>query len=172
MSRRSLNSAISALLLCATMFAATSEAQRRRKPHIKPSSKTIATVAFCEIINHPELYDKRVVRTEAISAIGVESAVLYDPQCSTDTTRTWVTSDAAWEKADKKLQKAYLDLLFDENNGRIPRGHSGRARAILIGRFEASNKNGYGHLNQYRYQFAIMGIEKVEKVPEDIPYWP
>jgi hypothetical protein len=172
MSRRSLNSVVSILLLCATLFAATIEAQRRRKPQIKPSSKTVTTVAFCELISHPQLYDKRVVRTEAISAIGVESAVLYDPQCSTDVSRTWVTNDAAWEKADKKLQTAYLDLLFDENNGRFPRGRSGRAKVVLIGRFEASNKNGYGHLNQYRFQFAIMGIEKVERVPEDVPYWP
>lgn len=172
MSRRSLNVIIGGLLLCAILFAATADAQRRRKPPIKPASKTVTTVAFCELISHPELYDKRVVRTQAISAIGVESAVLYDPQCSKEETRTWVTHDAAWEKADKKLQKAYLDLLFDENNGRFPRGHSGRAKAVLTGRFESSNKNGYGHLNQYRFQFAIMGIEKVESVPEDVPYWP
>ena len=171
MSRQALNSIIGVLLLCAMVFAATGEAQRKRKPQVKPVSKT-PTVAFCELIRHPERYDKRLVRTEAISAIGVESAVLYDPQCSTEGTRTWVTYDDGWEKADKKLQKAYLDLLYDENNGRIPRGHSGRAKVVLVGRFEASNKNGYGHLNQYRFQFSMMGIEKVERVPEDVPYWP
>lgn len=159
------------LLLCATALVVTGDAQRRHKPRIKPSSK-VPTVAFCELISHPELYDKKVVRTEAISAVGIESQVLYDPQCSTAETRVWVTQDAAWEKADKKLQAAYLALLFDENNNRIPRGRSGRAKAVLTGRLEASNKNGYGHLNQYRFQFVIMGIEKVEKVPEDVPYWP
>jgi hypothetical protein len=171
MAKRFLSVTPGVLLLCALLLAVSVEAQRRRKPGIKPSSKT-ATIAFCELISHPELYDKRVVRTEAISAIGIESAVLYDPQCSTEETRTWVTHDAAWSKADKKLLMAYNALLFDENNGRVPRGHSGRARAVLIGRFEASDKNGYGHLNQYRFQFVIMGIEKVESVPEDVPNWP
>jgi hypothetical protein len=159
------------LLLCATALAVTGVSQRRHKPRIKPSSRVL-TVAFCKLISHPELYDKRIVRTQAISAVGVESQVLYDPQCSTEETRVWVTHDAAWEKADKKLQAAYFALLFDENNNRIPRGRSGRAKVILKGRLEASNKNGYGHLNQYRFQFAIMGIEKVERVPEDVPYWP
>lgn len=173
MNRRALSviAVVLLLLLCATPLAVTGDAQRRHKPRIKPSSKVL-TVAFCELISHPELYDKRVVRTEAISAIGVESQVLYDPQCSTAETRVWVIHDSAWEKADKKLQAAYFALLFDENNNRIPRGRSGRAKAVLIGRLEASNKDGYGHLNQYRFQFAIMGIEKVERVPEDVPYWP
>lgn len=169
MSRRFSSVIISVLLLCATALAVGEDAQRRRKPKIKSK---VTTVAFCELISHPELYSKKIVRTEAISAIGIESQVLYDPQCSTKETRTWVTQDAAWEKADKKLQKAYFDLLFDENNNRIPRGRSGRAKVVLIGRLEASNKNGYGHLNQYRFQFVIMGIEKVERVPEDVPYWP
>lgn len=173
MNRRRLSAMVAVLLLlfCATMLVVTSYAQRRHKPRIKPSSK-VPFVAFCELISHPELYDKRVVRTEAISAIGVESQVLYDPQCSTEETRVWVIHDPAWEKADKKLQAAYFALLFDENNNRIPLGHSGRAKAVLVGRLEASNKDGYGHLNQYRFQFAIMGIEKVERVPEDVPYWP
>jgi hypothetical protein len=169
LSRRSLNATISVLLLCVAALAATGDTQRKHQPRIK--SKT-PTVAFCELISHPELYGNKVIRTEAISAIGVESAVLYDPRCSTPETRTWVTQDAAWEKADKKLQAAYFALLFDKNNGRIPLGHSGRAKVVLTGRFETSNRNGYGHLNQYRFQFAMMGIEKVERVPEDVPYWP
>lgn len=173
MKRRAPKAMIAALLLllCAMALVVSSSAQRRHKPRIK-SSSNVPTVAFCELISHPQLYDKRIVRTEAISAIGMESQVLYDPQCSTEETRVWVTHDAAWEKADKKLQAAYFALLFDENNNRIPRGHSGRAKVVLTGRFEASNKNGYGHLNQYRFQFAITGIEKVERVPEDVPYWP
>lgn len=172
MNRHALSAMVAVLLLlCATAFIVTSDAQRRRKPGIKPSANA-PTIAFCELISHPELYDKRIVRTEAISAIGMESQVLYDPQCSTEETRVWVIHDAACEKADKKLQAAYFALLFDENNNRIPRGRSGRAKAVLTGRFEASNKNGYGHLNQYRFQFAIMGIEKVERVPEDVLYWP
>lgn len=171
MNKRLLTTLIGTLLFCVLVFPLMGEAQRRRKPKSKPLAAT-PTVAFCELISHPELYDKRVVRTEVISAIGIESAVLYDPQCSTEETRTWVTYDSAWSKTDKKLQTAYNDLLYDENNGRIPRGHSGRARAVLVGRFEASDKNGYGHLNQYRFQFVIMGIEKVWKVDEGVPYWP
>jgi len=171
MNRRRLSMMVGTLMLCAMALAAPVDAQRRRKPGNKPSSKT-PTVAFCELIRHPELYNNKVVRTEAISAVGIESQVLYDPQCSTEETRTWVIHDAAWKKQDKKLQAAYFGLLFDKNNNRIPRGRSGRAKVVLTGRLEASNKDGYGHLNQYRFQFAIMGIEKVERVPEDVPYWP
>jgi|GEM_PF-1969118 len=171
MNKRLLAMLIGTLLLCAFALPLTGDAQRRRKPKGRPTPAT-PTVAFCELIRHPQRYDNHVVRTEAISAIGVESAVLYDPQCSTAETRVWVTHDSAWSLADKKLQTAYNNLLYDENNGRIPRGHSGRARAVLVGRFEASNKDGYGHLNQYRFQFVIMNLEKVEKVGEDIPYWP
>lgn len=141
-------------------------------PKIAAEEKNPPTVAFCELIKHPELYDNRIVRTQAISAIGFESQVIYDPQCSTKETRVWAGSAESSVKSNEEAPKIYFALLYEKNPQRYPLGRSGRARATLVGRFEASKADGYGHLNQYRFQFGIMRIEKAEKVADDVPNWP
>lgn len=164
-------SRIPSLLFCALALAFPIAAQREPAPKRARGAKT-PTIAFCKLIEQPRLYDNRVVRTEAISAVGMESQVLYDPRCSTAETRTWVVSAASVGESNREVSKVYYALLFDKENNRYPVGRSGRARAMLVGRFEASDKNGYGHLNQYRFQFVIMRIEKAERVADDVPYWP
>jgi hypothetical protein len=131
-------------------------------------SSDTPTVAFCDLVRDPNRHDGQVVRTEAIVAVGFEVAILYDPKCGDSEKRAWYDFDQSSYQPDEKGWKSLRELLFPASKERA-RHYSGRAKATMVGRFDASDKNGYGHLNQYHFQFTIMRVERAEAVPSDVP---
>lgn len=153
-----------ALLACTTQTATLKDASAEDKK----SSADPPTVAFCDLVGDPNRYDGKVVRTQAVVAVGFEVGIVYDPKCGDREKRAWYDFDQATYQPDEKGWKALRGLLFPES--KEGSGHyRGRARATMVGRFDASAKNGYGHLNQYHFLFTIMRVEKAEAVPSDLP---
>ena len=71
----------STLILLLIAFMPSARAQTR---HAEPKS-TVRTVSFCDMLRDPQLYDKQVIRLEAIFTRGGEDWVaIYCPACSTD----------------------------------------------------------------------------------------
>ena len=132
------------------------------------SSSDPPTVAFCDLVRDPARYDGKVVHTEAIVAVGFEVGIIYDPKCGDSEKRVWYDFDMSTYNENEKGWKALRQLLFpksEEQHGR----YTGRAKATMIGRFDASDKNGYGHLNQYHFKFTIKRVERAEAVPSSVP---
>jgi hypothetical protein len=155
----------SSLFLLTLVYAACTDQTARMDND--PSSDTPA-VDFCDLVRSPSRYDGKVVRTEAIVAVGFEIAIVYDPKCGDHNKRAWYTFDESSYQPDEKGWKSLRELLFPSSNQRS--GHyNGRAKATMVGRFDASDKNGYGHMNSCRFQFTIMRVERVQAVPSDVP---
>lgn len=152
------------LSACAAQSVGTNNASI---PDNKSSSEPPA-VAFCDLVRDPARYDGKVVRTSAIVAVGFEVAIVYDPKCGETEKRAWYDFDMSSYNPEEKGWKALRQLLFPESKEQKGR-YGGRARATMIGRFDASDKNGYGHLNQYHFQFTIKRVERAEAVPGDVP---
>ena len=155
-------------LLMLALFACTTQtATSEDKTAEDNKSSDPPTVAFCNLVGDPNRYDGKVVRTQAVVAVGFEVGIVYDPKCGDREKRAWYDFDHATYQPDEKGWKALRALLFPES--KEGSGHyRGRARATMVGRFDASAKNGYGHLNQYRFLFTIMRVEKAEAVPNDL----
>jgi hypothetical protein len=117
------------------------------------------TVAFCELVRNPTRFDKKIVRTQAIFYVDAESQALYDPTCDDENTATWVDHDASYIYSDEAVIKTLKDILCQTRPCTI-----GKAYITVVGRFEGPNDTGYGHLNGYRFRFAMMRIEKAESV--------
>lgn len=150
------------LTLTVLLACTTQKADIRSKPEADPP-----TVAFCDLVADPTHYDGKVVRTEAIVAVGFEIGIVYDPKCGEQQQRAWYDFDESTYKPDEPGWKALRSLLFPEKRGA---GHyRGRAKAIMIGRFDASKQNGYGHMNGYHFLFTIMRVERAQSVPSDVP---
>jgi hypothetical protein len=49
----------------------------------------IHTIPFCELVSHPEQFDNKVVRTEAVFHVNLEKQTLSDPSCSVGNVRVW-----------------------------------------------------------------------------------
>jgi hypothetical protein len=117
------------------------------------------TVAFCDLVSNPKLYDKKMVRMQAIAVGTSELQFLYDPECNGK--EAWI--DLEFD-SQETLEKVWP--LLDFSLGRhAPR----RAKVTVVGQFDGPNKEGYGHLNSFRFHFRVMAVEKAEAVPAAVP---
>ena len=154
-----------ALFACSTQTARSNNNATGddKKPGADPP-----TVVFCDLVGNPNRYDGKVVRTEAIVAVGFEVGIVYDPKCGDREKRAWYDFDQSTYQPQEKGWQSLRSFLFPES--KQGSGHyRGRARAIMVGRFNASAKAGYGHLNGYHFLFTIMHVEKAAAVPDDLP---
>jgi hypothetical protein len=93
-------------------------------PAKSPSSpfiKDVPTVAYCELMQHPELYDQKTIRTKAIYRYGYEWSQLYCPNCLT-LGDTWVD----FEESIKLCTKSTVSKKIGDN------GFRGRTVEVLI----------------------------------------
>ena len=130
---------------------------------VKPTPLVIPeaqTVAFCDLVSSPQLYNQKIVRTEAIAArMTFEVVFLYAQKCN--------------------HSEAWMDFEFDNNKAYetlaplmpVGRDDQGQVNVTIVGRFDGPSKEGYGHLNASRFHFLIMAVEKAEAVPPEVP-WP
>lgn len=119
------------------------------------------TVAFCEIVRNPKQHVAKLVRTHAIVGAGREIQFIYDPSCYGKNTLIWI------ETENKEASIALYDAL-EAHQGDYG---SRRVNGVVVGRLEGPSKEGYGHLNGFKYQFVITAVESVEAVPPEVP-WP
>ena len=127
----------------------------------------VSSVCFCELVKHPELYDGKVVRVEAIYYSNFESSLLYDPLCSGDDNFVAPNLKCDTDKSCKELtEKVDKENVGDPFSGM-------RTRLVMIGTFKngrTSNPH-YGKQNSIRFEFLISSIEKAKSVPPDTT-WP
>jgi hypothetical protein len=124
----------------------------------KTPSMEVQTVAFCDLIRQPELYDHKTVRVTAIYRYGAEWSQLYCLDCIT-AGATWVDLDDSFAKnTDSKLAKK-----IGEN------GFRGRTvRVVAVGEFYGSGGR-YGHMGSYRYKFQMSRLEQATIILNDSP---
>ena len=135
-------------------------------PHIEESDSSgsiarltaVPTVAFCDLIHNPKLYDKKIVRITAIYRYGYEWSQLYCLDCI-DAGATWVELDDSFAtNTNSKLANK-----IGEN------GFRGRTvRVVAVGEFYGSG-GGYGHMGSYRYKFRISRLEQATIILNDSP---
>src|SRR4051812_26867116 len=46
------------------------------------TSNNLPTVSICALVREPDLYDRKLIRLDAIYAVNFEWVVLYDPRCT------------------------------------------------------------------------------------------
>lgn len=151
-------------------------------PQDKMLSQQLETVSLCELTQHWEKYDHKVVRIEVIYRVGNETSEVYDPNCPTSDHTAWVylRPYGSTSPDPPELQKRLGELLTK----------NGRARIAVVGRFDGPKRvdippdtspkladlmrsvnSRYGHQNHWKFQFTFSKIEKVEAVPSTEP-WP
>jgi hypothetical protein len=115
------------------------------------------TVGFCDLVQQPERYDRKLVRTKATVVVdNYENAFLFSSECKNRGTYTHfrVESDQARQSLDAALRP-------------FIKGKVSGADVTIVGQFLGPNKEGYGHLNRYRFEFLIKKVEKAEqRVPD------
>lgn len=134
--------------------------------------------SLCELTEHPEKFDGRLVRTSAI-LVGGEGMKLYDPRC------TWLKGNVAGEEVAGV--EARSDRRAFRRAGRLLARH-GRVRVTVLARFHGpreleipetatpqlrsmlqGRERWYGHLDCCRTMLEIVAVESAEKVAPRTP---
>jgi len=113
----------------------------------------IVTVSYCDLIQNPGAYDRKIIRTTAIYRFGFEWAELYCLNCYDGNHRTWVDFEDELCRHSKKIKS---------------HGSIGRTVAVqLVGTFYGSGGR-YGD-GGYHYKFVVRCIEAVKTLANDSP---
>ena len=114
-------------------------------------------VGFCELVSNPARYNNKIVRTEAVFWSNKENVALYSLDCDDPNKNAWAEFDESYVYTNESVQKKLVEVL-------CPRTQCPVSKAVvgIVGRFEWPNEQGYGHLNDYRFRFSIMRVEKAE----------
>jgi hypothetical protein len=124
-------------------------------------SREVPNVGFCDIERDPGRYAGKLARTRAVLAVGLETQHIYDPSCLDKNTLLWFEAD------NLEVSRA-LDEGFEAHRGGR---RATRVNAMLVGRIDGPSAEGFGHLNGFEYQFAIMAVGQVSAVPPEV-VWP
>lgn len=118
----------------------------------------VPTIAYCDLIRNPELYDQKTVRVRAIYRYGSEWSELYCLECL-NAGQTWVDFDNSFKS---RTPSSVVRKLGDN-------GFKGRTVSIVaVGKFYGSS-GGYGHMNGYRFKFEVNSVENAEIILSDSP---
>jgi hypothetical protein len=140
---------------------------------VSTTTADIPTVAYCDLIRNPSLYDHQVIRTKAYYVGGFEVSGLEDQRC--DSRRSvHVAFDEPYKSHTKKSVLEDWDRIFNsphvtKDGGRV-RADSGRAEVIIVGEFQSpprpidrgDEEYEIGWKGGDKYQFIIQSIEDVK----------
>jgi hypothetical protein len=123
-------------------------------PHnISGQASMRATVLFCEMVSHPEIYASKVISTEALVRPLFHSLAFYDPMC------------LPTEENNVSTQMVLPDSFTSTKFGRelsklLRRGRAARVR--VLGRFDATG-GPYGQEGN-KFRFVVERIDSAIEV--------
>ena len=127
------------------------------------SDDPVATVTYCELIKHPKRFHNKVVRVTAIFERQFERSSLSD-EAGCDSGKVGAGQSDTWVSHDKSF---VID--GDSEQAKLNESVSGFGKwwLVAVGRFRrAEGSQRFGHLRCCKYDFALMRIEKSEKVAD------
>ncbi|CAN5363704.1 hypothetical protein BH10ACI1_BH10ACI1_19410 [soil metagenome] len=139
----------------------------------------IPTVAYCDLVLEPALYDNKVVRVKANYFVAFEGSIMSDSAC--DGKQTWVKFDNDIEKSTPRKIWKKFDHWTDASAVRNKRGGidypSREVIVMWVGLFQGVKATqtigkltlslGFGHMNGFDFQFTAQKVEAVSKVASD-----
>jgi hypothetical protein len=119
---------------------------------VKPDSADLTnaqTVAYCEILNHPEAFKNKLIRVRALYETDFELAAITAPSCSTATPMTWVEFEKGWEHRTRWRVRRAIG------------GQQWRVQmdVVIVGIFRTDGD--YGHMDMYPFLFDVYKVESI-----------
>ena len=122
----------------------------------------VPTVTYCELMKNPKRYHDKVVRVNALFTRDFEVSALHDEDDCTKGKPDDASLSSTWVGHDKAF---VMEGDSDEAKTNQEVSGFGRWRIQAVGRFRrAEGDQRFGHLACCKYSFALMKIEKSEKL--------
>ena len=125
-------------------------------------SSDIPTIAFCYLIQNPDLYHGKEVRFRATYLANFQVAAFGDPNCTTKANRTWAEFDGTSIKA------AATSEIFRKVEEQILCGRCGvdkdwRETEMLVTGILDGSDTGHGRLGKYRFRVMVNNVEEISE---------
>jgi hypothetical protein len=143
------------VLLAAVLACSSSGANQAKAAH--RAFDEIPTVAFCEMIRHPQFYFDKTLRLAATYRVGFETAYLKDEQCVASYRIKIGVGFVQSDDRQRDVIRRDVDKIMSGAYG------NGRARVTVVGMLRNSPDKWFGG---YRYRFDIMRFEDISR--EDV----
>ena len=121
----------------------------------------VQDIAFCDLLNKPDLYDGKEVRFRAKYISTYEVSTLVDSNCPNKQKRVWVEFDDASVK--RSTRPNVLRKVEDQIYCCMWAGLSSirETEMQVTAVFHKPNKQGYGHSNEYCYMVTIKSVQEI-----------
>ena len=126
------------------------------------ADEPVATVTYCELMKDPKRYDDKVIRVKGILGRNFEVSSLSGEEDCSKGNPDYLTQTATWVS----YYKTYVEDGDSEEakNNRNVSGF-GRWSITAVGKFRVGEgPERFGHLACCKYDFALIRIEKSEKL--------
>ena len=122
----------------------------------------VATVTYCELMKNPKRYHDKVVRVNALFSRNFEVSSLHDEEDCTKAKQDYTSQSSTWVGYDKTFA---MEGDSDEAKKNQDVSGFGTWWITAVGRFRrAEGDQRFGHLACCKYSFALMKIEKSERL--------
>lgn len=122
----------------------------------------VATVTYCELMKNPKRYHDKVVRVNALFSRNFEVSSLHDEEDCTKGKPDYTSQSSTWVGYDKTFA---MEGDSDEAKKNQDVSGFGTWWITAVGRFRrAEGDQRFGHLACCKYSFALMKIEKSERL--------
>jgi hypothetical protein len=101
---------------------------------------------YCDLVRDGRTRNNEIVRVRGIYSSNMENSALDDPACRSEDSWTWVEAEP------------YSNFMAHA----VALKRTQPAEVILVGRFSGPNKEGFGHLNGYRYQLIVINVDDIK----------
>jgi hypothetical protein len=146
------------LLTCSSSMGSQPRLPAHQAQDTPDSGDEILTVAFCEMINHPQLYFEKTLRLTATYRVGFEAAYLIDEQC----VLSYRVKIGVGFVSTGERQRDVSDVIRGDVDKIMSGAYgSGRARVTVVGVLRnLPDRTGFGG---YKYRFDIMRFEDISR---------
>ncbi len=138
------------------------EIEPTRSATIISGLREIPTVSFCELVSHPDAYERKTVRVRATFISNFESNLLFDPKCSGKKNMVWFMLDCETDATcDVLRQTLTSNLQGDPFSGE-------QGDFLFIGQLKFPKPGQrFGVQGGFRLGFSVSQIEQVDSVKPD-----
>jgi hypothetical protein len=108
------------------------------------------TVAYCDVLSHPDAFKDKMIRVRALYETDFEESALTAPSCALPFPMTWVKFDESWKS------RTSWRVRHAKNNAEW----GVQSDVVFIGRLRTDGH--FGHLDMYPLLLEVFKVEAVK----------
>ena len=104
------------------------------------------TIAYCEILDHPDAFKNKLIRVRAMYETDFEVSAITSPACEMSIPMTWIEFEQDWAHRTRWREKRAIS----KQHWRV------QMDVVFVGIFKTGN---FGHMDMYPFLLHVYKVE-------------